>query len=142
MKRLFALIFLAIFLLFAGCEESANSEVNSDINSTCDLNKKSCEIPYKGGNIVVSLNPKPIASMIPLTLTIDGLEGNFTELNAHFNGLNMDMGTIVARLERRGSAYVANVVISSCVVQEMLYRLELFDGKKAIGAHIDFVLRS
>ena len=80
--------------------------------------------------------------MAPLTLKISGLNSKYKNLNARIYGLNMDMGTIKANLENRGNLYMGTVVLSSCVVEVMNYRLELYDGDKQLGIYIDFDLKS
>ena len=53
----------------------------------------------------------------------------------------MDMGTIKANLKNRGDIYAGSVVLSSCAVEVMNYRLELFERDKPLGIYIDFNLK-
>ncbi|ARR01088.1 MULTISPECIES: hypothetical protein [Campylobacter] len=116
-------------------------KISDQSNITCDLNTQNCSIEHNGDQISFSFYPRPLEAMVPLTLKVDGLKHNYKNLNARIYGLNMDMGTIKANLENRGSLYIGSVVLSSCVVEVMNYRLELYDGDKQLGIYIDFNLK-
>lgn len=131
-------ILVAVFLLF-GCSDS-KKEVNLQ-NGECDLNLQNCVVKFGEKSVEISLEPKPLRSMVPLSLRINGLDGEYKNLKAHIYGLNMDMGTIKADLAKKGDIYTGNIVVSSCVTT-MKYRLELFDGEKSLGISVDFVLEN
>ena len=137
MKTSLLRILSVVGAVFLGCSD----EPNSQGDTSCDLGEKTCIVAYNGGQISVSLSPRPLAVMTPLTLKVSGL-GPLASPNAHISGINMDMGVIIADLERDGADYVAKVVISSCVVREMHYWLSFYDGDKPIGARAYFVLRN
>lgn len=108
-------------------------------NLQCDLNKNDCY--DSSGKVSFSLTPRPVMAMVPTTLKINGLSGNFDNLNARLNGINMDMGEIRVDLEKRGDSYAGVMVISSCVVSAMQYKVELFDNDKKLNISTSFELR-
>lgn len=130
-------ILVAVFLLF-GCSDS-KKEVNLQ-NGECDLNLQNCVVKFGEKSMEISLEPKPLRSMVPLSLRINGLDGEYKNLKAHIYGLNMDMGTIKADLIKKGGVYIGNIVVSSCVTT-MKYRLELFESDNSLGVSVDFVLK-
>lgn len=137
-----AIIIGALFAFIINSYDEQTQKISADSNITCDLNTQNCNISYKGKEIGFSFYPRPLEAMVPLTLKVEGLNGQYKNLNARIYGLNMDMGTIKANLENRGNLYIGTVVLSSCVVEVMNYRLELYDGNKQLGIYIDFNLKS
>lgn len=118
-------------------------EIKSDLDPlSCDLNtQNSCSINFKGQDIEFSLSPKPIYTMMPVTVRIYGLEKlNFKKPSLEIHGVNMDMGLIKADLEQRENGYVSNIVLSACLINIMRYRFEVLDGGKRSGLYIDFDL--
>ena len=61
--------------------------------------------------------------------------------NLVIDGINMNMGSIKARLEQRGDNLIAQVVLSACVVDLMRYRFKLLDGEKDTGFFVDLDLK-
>ena len=137
-----AIIIGALFAFIINSYDEQTQKISADSNITCDLNTQNCNISYKGKEIGFSFYPRPLEAMVPLTLKVEGLNGQYKNLNARIYGLNMDMGTIKANLENRGDIYAGSVVLSSCVVEVMNYRLELFERDKPLGIYIDFNLKS
>ncbi|WP_086302827.1 hypothetical protein [Campylobacter vicugnae] len=137
-----AIIVGALFAFIINSYNDQTQKISADSNITCDLNTQNCNISYKGKEIGFSFYPRPLEAMVPLTLKVEELNGQYKNLNARIYGLNMDMGTIKANLENRGNLYIGTVVLSSCVVEVMNYRLELYDGDKQLGIYIDFNLKS
>lgn len=137
-----AIIIGALFAFIINSYDEQTQKISADSNITCDLNTQNCNISYKGKEIGFSFYPRPLEAMVPLTLKVEGLNDQYKNLNARIYGLNMDMGTIKANLENKGNLYIGTVVLSSCVVEVMNYRLELYDGDKQLGIYIDFNLKS
>jgi len=124
----------AIFLRFDG---ENRPQISDDANLSCDLNKNPCEM----SGVKFSLNSYPIEAMKPFELRISGLKGEFEDLNLRIYGLNMDMGTILSHFEKKGEIYETRAVVSVCVVKRMLYRAEIYDGKKPLGIFADFEMK-
>ena len=137
-----AIIVGALFAFIINSDDEQTQKISADSNITCNLNTQNCNISYKGKEIGFSFYPRPLEAMVPLTLKVEGLNGQYKNLNARIYGLNMDMGTIKANLENKGNLYIGTVVLSSCVVEVMNYRLELYDEDKQLGIYIDFNLKS
>lgn len=104
----------------------------------CDLAQKPCKIKYGSKDLEISLTPTPVKVMIPLDLSITGLNNDIKDLNVRFNGVNMDMGTIKANLKSVGLKYMATVTLSACVINTMRYELSLFSGNKDLNIKVYF----
>lgn len=137
-----AVIAGGVFAFIMNYTDNPTQKITAESNITCDLNSQNCSINHNENKIEFSFYPRPLEAMAPLTLKISGLNSKYKNLNARIYGLNMDMGTIKANLENRGNLYMGTVVLSSCVVEVMNYRLELYDGDKQLGIYIDFDLKS
>ncbi len=128
----FCLLFAAIFAFF-GCAEDAS------LSENCDLNKQDCAVNFRGQSVKFAFATKPIVAMMPTTLSISGLSGEFSDLSVEIYGVNMNMGRVKAALQKRGDAYTASITMSACVSQ-MHYRAELFSGGKPLGISADFLM--
>ena len=137
-----AIIAGGVFAFIMNSADTPTQKISAESNITCDLNTQNCSITHNGDKIGFSFYPRPLEAMTPLTLKVDGLHHKYKNLNARIYGMNMDMGTIRANLENRGNLYIGTVVLSSCVVEVMNYRLELYDGEKQLGIYIDFNLKN
>ncbi|ANE35570.1 hypothetical protein CIG11343_0491 [Campylobacter iguaniorum] len=135
-------ILVGIILAFEFGKGNDIKYASGESNVTCDLNLDNCSVQVSGEPVTFAFSPKPLVAMVPTSLKIYGLKGEFKELKARIYGLNIDMGVIEVDLEKRSDIYMSNVVLSSCVVSLMQWRLELFEGKKPLGIHIDFNLKS
>ena len=124
---------LALFL----SKPKANPQIMADFNMTCDLNTQKCD---NASGIGFEFDPRPIEAMTPFMVHISNLPSKLNEPNARIYGLNMDMGTIKVALKPNAKGYEAKVVLSTCVMSKMEYRLELYDGDKSTGEYIDFIL--
>ena len=106
----------------------------------CDMNTEhSCGVEFRGKTVKFSLSPKPVYTMQPTIVRIEGLEG-FKNPSLEIHGVNMDMGVIKAEVEKRDNAYVSNVVLSACLINIMRYRFEVLENGKKSGLYIDFDL--
>ena len=106
----------------------------------CDMNEQhSCGVEFKGKTVKFSLSPKPVYTMQPTLVRIEGLEG-FKNPSLEIRGINMDMGVIKADVEKRDNAYISNIVLSACLINIMRYRFEVLENGKRSGLYIDFDL--
>ncbi|MBX1885424.1 hypothetical protein [Campylobacter peloridis] len=103
----------------------------------CDLNLQDCSYDFRGKQVLINLNPKPIAAMVELDLNITNL-GDFKKLNARVYGLNMYMGDIVPKFKKNANSYHAKLVLSSCTLDIMRFRIELFNDDKPLDFYFDF----
>lgn len=99
----------------------------------CNLAKNPCKVTYNSKEIEISLTPTPIEVMVPLELSILGLDSDIKDLNVKFNGVNMDMGTIKANLKSVGLKHMATITLSACVINVMRYELALYSGNKDLN---------
>ena len=106
----------------------------------CDMNEQhSCGVEFRGKTVKFSLSPKPVYTMQPTLVRIEGLEG-FKNPSLEIRGINMDMGVIKADVEKRDNAYTSNIVLSACLINIMRYRFEVLENGKRSGLYIDFDL--
>lgn len=106
----------------------------------CDMNEQhSCGVEFRGKTVKFSLSPKPVYTMQPTLVRIEGLEG-FKNPSLEIRGINMDMGVIKADVEKRDSTYISNIVLSACLINIMRYRFEVLENGKKSGLYIDFDL--
>lgn len=133
-KNLFILI---ILLCFIGCNEKKDIKTQFDLS--CYLNIENCEISYKNKQVLFSFSNKPVRAMIPNTLKILNLEGNFTNLNAKIKGVNMNMGTIKTNFIKKDEIYEGELIFSSCY-KDMLYEISFFDDKKPLNLKVFVVI--
>ncbi|WP_172129128.1 hypothetical protein [Campylobacter sp. RM16192] len=109
----------------------------------CDMNTNfSCPVTFKGKKINFSLSPRPAFVMQPVSMWIEGLnELNLKDPSLEIHGVNMEMGVIRAKLEKRENEYKADIVLSACVISLMRYRFEVMDEGKKTGLFIDLDLK-
>ena len=148
---IFLLIFIAAGAFWIGHKFMTTSyddppefaDVNTSLNPLkCDLNKGACEVKFNDVKLKIDMTPRPIYAMRPFSFKIIGGKAlGLKEPSLAIDGINMDMGTIKARLETRGDNLVAQVVLSACVVEIMRYRFKLLDGEKETGFFVDFDLK-
>lgn len=106
----------------------------------CNMNEQhSCGVEFRGKTVKFSLSPKPVYTMQPTLVRIEGLEG-FKNPSLEIRGINMDMGVIKADVEKRDNAYISNIVLSACLINIMRYRFEVLENGKKSGLYIDFDL--
>ena len=127
------LLLFAVILGFAACSDEVS------VSQNCDLNKQDCAVNFKGQSVKFAFATKPIVAMMPTTLSVSGLSGDFEDLSVEIYGVNMNMGRVKAALQKRGDAYTASITMSACVSQ-MHYRIELFEKGKALGLSADFLM--
>ncbi|WP_291952529.1 hypothetical protein [Campylobacter sp.] len=143
MKKLFIFaIAIIILIAMAYTYTKNNQEKKRELITTlnplhCDLNIQDCNYDFNGQKVSVSLNPKPISSMSELKLIINNL-GNFNNLNARVYGLNMYMGDIIPKFKKINNSYQAKLVLSSCTLDIMRFRIEFFENEKALDFYFDF----
>ncbi|EAI4447993.1 hypothetical protein ACR3S7_000243 [Campylobacter lari] len=141
------LLVFALAIVFAICgayfyTNSSNTGKKRELITTltpltCDLNIQECKYNFKDKKVLVNLNPKPITTLNELDLNITNL-GEFKKLNARVYGLNMYMGDIVPQFKKINNTYHAKLVLSSCTLDIMRFRIELFDDETPLGFYFDF----
>ncbi|MCV3509113.1 hypothetical protein L8W69_07770 [Campylobacter sp. CNRCH_2016_3089] len=141
------LLVFALAIVFAICgayfyTNSSNTGKKRELITiltplTCDLNIQECEYNFKDKKVLVNLNPKPITTLNELDLNITNL-GEFKKLNARVYGLNMYMGDIVPQFKKINNTYHAKLVLSSCTLDIMRFRIKLFDDETPLGFYFDF----
>lgn len=134
MKKCCLIVSLCLFLVACSDEKSG-----ANLNGSCDLNQKACIVLYGDEKVSFDFAIKPIPTMMPTTLKISGLKGEYKDLSVEIYGVNMNMGHIKSKLEKRGSDYTTSITMSACVSQ-MHYKIELFEKGVPLGLSVDFWL--
>lgn len=146
MKKILLLILAACLLVFLAyfavnyddfLVKGSRRELITDLPPLkCDLNKNPCEYDFHGHKVLVSFTPRPVPVLAQTRLKISNL-GDYKDLNTKIYGLNMYMGTIVPSFKKKKSDYVADLFLSSCVLDSMRYRFEFYDKDKPLGFSFD-----
>lgn len=151
MKKFLVILALLILMLGASAYLFFKPQAQEDFLSSedvganltplpCDMNEQhSCGVEFRGKTVKFSLSPKPVYTMQPTLVRIEGLEG-FKNPSLEIRGINMDMGVIKADVEKRDNAYISNIVLSACLINIMRYRFEVLENGKRSGLYIDFDL--
>ncbi len=151
MKKFLVILVLLILTLGASAYLFFKPQAQEDFLSSedvganltplpCDMNEQhSCGVEFRGKTVKFSLSPKPVYTMQPTLVRIEGLEG-FKNPSLEIRGINMDMGVIKADVEKRDNAYISNIVLSACLINIMRYRFEVLENGKRSGLYIDFDL--
>lgn len=136
------LVAVAISFIYININNNSSVDVLKKYNLTpleCDLMKETCVKEYNGQKIYFDILPKPVEIMAESTIKITGLDYDFYDAKIRIFGLNMDMGTIIASLNKEGDAYIAKVALSACLVENIMrYRIAVYDGNDPIDLYIDF----
>ena len=138
-KVLASLIFIS--LIGFGIYQIFSSNSDSLQELKCDLNMQNCKYKFNKKEVLISFEPKPIKSLELVNLNIENL-GTYENLKLKIYGLSMDMGELKPKIYKLNeNTYESKVFLSACVLENMRFRAELFDGEKPLGFHFDFELR-
>ena len=148
---IFSFIFIVLGAFSIGYKLMTTSKEDppefADVNTSldplkCDLNKDACEVKFNGVKLKIDISPRPIFAMRPFSFKIiNGKNLGLKDPNLVIDGINMNMGSIKARLDQRGDNLIAQIVLSACVVDLMRYRFKLLDGEKETGFFVDLDLK-
>ena len=145
MKKFLVILALLILTLGASAYLFFKPQAQEDFLSSEDVGANLTPLPcdmneqHSCGVVKFSLSPKPVYTMQPTLVRIEGLEG-FKNPSLEIRGINMDMGVIKADVEKRDNAYISNIVLSACLINIMRYRFEVLENGKKSGLYIDFDL--
>ena len=108
----------------------------------CNLLEKACVYDFNGQKLEIDLSPRPLQIMKKTKITIKGLNYDFYDAKVRVHGVNMDMGTIIASLNKvDDNTYETSVALSACLVEDVMrYRIDLYDGNNSMNFHADFDL--
>ncbi|RQD67049.1 hypothetical protein DZC71_06430 [Campylobacter hepaticus] len=140
---IFILIFISYLIIDLYMSKNTQKAIHADIATplNCDLNIQDCKYNFKGKEVLISLNPKPLQALETIKLSIKNL-GDYENLKIKIYGLNMYMGEIKPKIHKLNQTdYESQIVLASCVLQTMRFRAEFMDNDKAIGFHFDFELK-
>lgn len=140
-KKIYLLILLVLIsfgLFFYNKQNSVKEEI---LVFYCDLNNEDCEFLLNDRKIFIKSSEKPIIPMNEFEFFIENL-GEYKNLRAKIFGLNMYMGDIFVDFEKMDkNSYKANILLSSCPLDVMIYRILLFDGDKKLDIAFDFEVK-
>lgn len=121
------------------------ADVPLPLVENCRLDQQACasDLPG-GGRIGISIEPRPIPTAQPFSLSIDlaGIQPDRVEVD--FTGVGMNMGVTRLRLEAAGGGrYAGQVTLPVCVTGSMVWqatvRLDL--GRRVISIPFRFESR-
>lgn len=138
----FACVIVILYIIFYTTKHS-QKVIKADFSTplTCDLNIKDCKYSFNNREVLISLNPKPLQSLDVTNLKIVNL-GDYNNLGIKIYGLNMYMGEIKPKIHRLNSTdYESKIVLATCVLDTMRFRVEFMDNNKPIGFYFDFELK-
>lgn len=99
-------------------------EATATLNTSCDLRKSMCSVALPGGGkAMLSIAPKTIPVMKPLTLQVftEGVSASAVEVV--FVGIGMDMGYNHTKLEaadtKTGNHFKGTIIIPICTQSQM-----------------------
>lgn len=137
---IFALILSVFYFLLNQNISKKEPHINTLKPLACDLNFKDCAYQFKGKQILISLDPKPIKSLQNTKLLIKNL-GMYKNLELKIYGLNMFMGEIKPKIYQINKTnYESQFILSSCFMHTMRFRAELLENNKSIF-YFDFDLK-
>lgn len=140
MKEKIFLILIPVFLVFlSSCKDKNKEALNEPL--TCDLNLQDCTYKFKGKEVLISLNPKPLQALDITYLKVKNL-GDYENLKLKIYGLTMFMGELKPKLTKlENGNYESKIVLSSCTLDTMRFRAEFIQNEKPIGFYFDFELK-
>ena len=137
----FSLLTLYIIFNFYVFKDVKPNKENTTIPLECDLNIKDCKYKFNDKEILISLTPRPLQSLNPINLKIKNL-GDYENLKIKIYGLNMYMGEIKPKIHKINKTdYESKIILATCVLDIMRFRVELMQNDKPIGFHFDFDLK-
>ncbi|PLY07068.1 MAG: hypothetical protein C0625_07695 [Arcobacter sp.] len=111
-------------------------------NERCDLHKEECQITIQDGTtFLLSITPKEIPLMKPLTFSIKSNQKNLKNLKLDIYSTNMFMGEFNLDLKNLGKGYYeATGVLPTCPTGDMQWNAEIRVKKanETIGAKFKF----
>lgn len=124
---IFAIFLLTLALVFFANKNLKNAENLNEENLTlyfCDLNSKKCKFE---NNISIDISKRPIVAMQDFSMYVTNLSQK-ESIKAKLYGVNMYMGEIELEFTKiQDNTHKADVVLSSCPLDVMLYRMDFFD---------------
>lgn len=140
----FAVVIILSYLIFDFYTlKDSQKAIKTDLSIPllCDLNIQDCKYNFKGREVLISLNPKPLQSLDVTNLKVVNL-GDYKNLGIKIYGLNMYMGEIKPKVHPLNSTdYESKIVLAACVLDTMRFRVEFMDNDKPIGFYFDFELK-
>jgi hypothetical protein len=95
--------------------------VSAELNASCDLHAGPCtSILPGGGRIELSIEPRPIPLLRPLSLVVrvEGLDARMVEID--FTGVDMNMGYNRPELKREnGNRFTGQATLPVCITGRM-----------------------
>lgn len=137
---------LGLTLLLGACTKSEDKPLPAAQPPThatpCDLNKDACSVDTRWGKMRVTLTPKPVPMLKPLTVEARFDQASAVNATVDLNGASMEMGLNTTRLKRTDDkALGGELIIPICLTGSMRWRLkvQLTDGEHKESASFEFV---
>jgi hypothetical protein len=86
----------------------------------CDLNLGPCRAPLDGGELTLSLSPRPIPLLTPITVEVRLASANADAVRFELIGAEMDMGLNRSKLTAAGDGrFTGSTTIPVCITGRM-----------------------
>ncbi|RBQ28153.1 hypothetical protein [Aliarcobacter vitoriensis] len=140
---IFTIVIGYFFIDFNLVYQSFKGDVNYVVQDKgCDLHKSSCEIVIQDGTkFVLSIEPKNIPLMEPLTFSIKSNKDNLENLTLNIYATNMFMGEFNLPIKNLGNGnYEAIGTLPTCPVGKMQWNadIKVVQTTQDIGARFQF----
>lgn len=116
--------------------------VSGAVARGCNLNRAPCEAVFPGGGrLLVSINPRPIPLITPITVEVQLLGLRAESVQIDLNSPDMNMGYNRHQLARQdGERFIGRAVLPVCVRDRMTWQLQatVRTARGPLGAVFEF----
>ncbi|MGD2119254.1 MAG: hypothetical protein PVG66_12900 [Chromatiales bacterium] len=110
------------------------------VESDCDLRQQACELKLDNHDLRFSIEPRNFQALTPVTLQVRGGDVSLQRVSVEFEGLNMDMGYNLVRLESMADGgFQAIAMLPVCSLERMQWLVHL--RVETAGKATDFQFR-
>lgn len=115
-----------------------------DPNPPCDLREKTCKVELsKTQSVSLSVSPKGIPLMKPLSFVVDAKGVKSDTLEIKIYAINMEMGTHKLTLKRvSGDRFEGKQVLPTCIVGGMIWNADITSSSFADKKGVRFTFKT
>jgi hypothetical protein len=124
---------------------SSTTDIRIAPPATCNLHRATCVVEIEGGRLELSLSPKPVPLIRPITIEVRTVGLAIRRIDADFTGLDMNMGynrpqllPIDASLPAGEALFRSETNLPVCITDSMNWELSLLVETKTGSFLIPF----